>query len=92
MVVFKSFSLCIWSTHEYPLYLISSLVLQFLADKQADCLPLSSSGDKNQYLSNTQGHLDLQDPRDQQLLNNQNYGGGGGRHHVPNIILTGGFI
>uniref|UniRef100_A0AAQ4RT82 CREB regulated transcription coactivator 2 n=1 Tax=Gasterosteus aculeatus aculeatus TaxID=481459 RepID=A0AAQ4RT82_GASAC len=62
---------------------------QFLADKQADCLPLSSSGDKNQYLSNTQGHLDLQDPRDQQLLNNQNYGGGGGRHHVPNIILTG---
>ncbi|KAM8870949.1 CREB-regulated transcription coactivator 2 isoform 3-T3 [Spinachia spinachia] len=44
-----------------------------------------------QYLSNTQGHLDRQDPRDQQLLNNQNqnYGGGDGRHNVPNIILTG---
>ncbi|KAM8870952.1 CREB-regulated transcription coactivator 2 isoform 6-T7 [Spinachia spinachia] len=69
---------------------------QFLANKQADCLSLSSSGlscssDKNQYLSNTQGHLDRQDPRDQQLLNNQNqnYGGGDGRHNVPNIILTG---
>ncbi|XP_037308739.2 CREB-regulated transcription coactivator 2 isoform X2 [Pungitius pungitius] len=69
---------------------------QFLADKQADCLSLSSSGlsctsDKNQYLSNTQGHLDLQDPGDQQLLNNQNqnYGGADGRHNVPNIILTG---
>ncbi|XP_068567676.1 CREB-regulated transcription coactivator 2 isoform X2 [Cebidichthys violaceus] len=69
---------------------------QFTAENQADCLSLNHSGlscssDKNQYLSNTQGHLDLQDPGDQQLLNNQNqnYGGGDGRHNVPNIILTG---
>lgn len=35
----------------------------------------------------------MQDPGDQQLLNNQNqnYSGGDGRHNVPNIILTGGY-
>ncbi|XP_034408906.1 CREB-regulated transcription coactivator 2 isoform X2 [Cyclopterus lumpus] len=69
---------------------------QFPAENQGDCLSLNHSGlsctsDKKQYLSNTQGHLDLQDPVNQQLLNNQNqnYGGGDGRHNVPNIILTG---
>ncbi|XP_076592798.1 CREB-regulated transcription coactivator 2 isoform X3 [Chaetodon auriga] len=70
---------------------------QFTADHQADCLSLNHSGlscgtaDKNQFPSNTQGPLDMQDPGDQQLLNNQNqnYSGGEGRHTVPNIILTG---
>uniref|UniRef100_A0A8C9ZXB9 CREB regulated transcription coactivator 2 n=1 Tax=Sander lucioperca TaxID=283035 RepID=A0A8C9ZXB9_SANLU len=47
--------------------------------------------DKNQFPSDSGGHLDLQDPGDQQVLNhqNQNYGGGDARHNVPNIILTG---
>ncbi|KAM9353661.1 CREB-regulated transcription coactivator 2 [Symphorus nematophorus] len=70
---------------------------QFTADNQGDCLSLNHSGlscgttDKNQFPSNTQGPLDMQDPGDQQLLNNQNqnYSGGDGRHNVPNIILTG---
>ncbi|XP_078027431.1 CREB-regulated transcription coactivator 2 isoform X3 [Epinephelus lanceolatus] len=70
---------------------------QFTAENQGDGLSLNHSGlscsstDKNQYPSNMQGHLDLQDPGDQQLLNNQNqnYGSGDGRHNVPNIILTG---
>ncbi|XP_041648973.1 CREB-regulated transcription coactivator 2 isoform X4 [Cheilinus undulatus] len=70
---------------------------QFSADNQADCLSLNHGGlgcsitDKNQFPSNTQSSLDLQEPGDQQLLNNQNqnYSGGEGRHNVPNIILTG---
>ncbi|CAJ1061351.1 CREB-regulated transcription coactivator 2 isoform X2 [Xyrichtys novacula] len=70
---------------------------QFSAENQGDCLSLNHGGlscsitDKNQFPSNTQGSLDLQDPGDQQLLNNQNqnYSGGDGRHNVPNIILTG---
>ncbi|XP_074539458.1 CREB-regulated transcription coactivator 2 isoform X4 [Halichoeres trimaculatus] len=70
---------------------------QFSAENQGDCLSLNHGGlscsitDKNQFPSNTQGSLDLQDPGDQQLLNNQNqnYGSGDGRHNVPNIILTG---
>ncbi len=72
---------------------------QFSADSQGDCLSLNHSGlscsstDKNQFPSNTQGQLDMQDPGDQQLLNNQNqnYSGGDTRHNVPNIILTGGY-
>uniref|UniRef100_UPI0037E7F4D3 CREB-regulated transcription coactivator 2 isoform X3 n=1 Tax=Semicossyphus pulcher TaxID=241346 RepID=UPI0037E7F4D3 len=70
---------------------------QFSADNQGDCLSLNHGGlgcgipDKNQYPSNTQGSLDMQDPGDQHLLNNQNqnYSGVEGRHNVPNIILTG---
>ncbi|XP_040899596.1 CREB-regulated transcription coactivator 2 isoform X2 [Toxotes jaculatrix] len=70
---------------------------QFTAETQGDGLSLNHSGlscgstDKNQFPSNTQGPLGLQDPGDQQLLNNQNqnYSGGEGRHNVPNIILTG---
>ncbi|XP_035862169.1 CREB-regulated transcription coactivator 2-like isoform X2 [Sander lucioperca] len=70
---------------------------QFSADHQGDCLSLNHSGlscggsDKNQFPSDSGGHLDLQDPGDQQVLNhqNQNYGGGDARHNVPNIILTG---
>ncbi|XP_026172457.1 CREB-regulated transcription coactivator 2 isoform X2 [Mastacembelus armatus] len=71
---------------------------QFTAENQGEVLSLnhsalscSSSTDKNQFPSNTQGSLDLQEPGDQQLLNNQNqnYGGGDPRHNVPNIILTG---
>lgn len=69
---------------------------QYTAENQGDGLTLNhgglscSSTDKNQFPS-TQGHLDLQDARDQQLLNNQNqnYGGVDGQHNVPNIILTG---
>ncbi|XP_053287973.1 CREB-regulated transcription coactivator 2 isoform X2 [Pleuronectes platessa] len=69
----------------------------FTAENQGDGLSLNHSGlsfgstDKNQFPSNTQGPLGLQNPSDQQLLNNQNqnYGGGDGRHNVPNIILTG---
>ncbi|XP_029360403.1 CREB-regulated transcription coactivator 2 isoform X2 [Echeneis naucrates] len=68
---------------------------QFTAESQADGLNHSSlscsSTDKSQFPSNTQAHLGLQDPGDQQLLNNQNqnYSSGDGRHNVPNIILTG---
>ncbi|XP_022617729.1 CREB-regulated transcription coactivator 2-like isoform X2 [Seriola dumerili] len=70
---------------------------QFTAANQGDGLTLNHSGlscgstDKNQFPSNTQGPLGLQDPGDQQLLNNQNqnYSSGEGRHNVPNIILTG---
>ncbi|KAF1388510.1 hypothetical protein PFLUV_G00091020 [Perca fluviatilis] len=70
---------------------------QFSAEHQGDCLSLNhgalscGGSDNNQYPSDSGGHLDLQDPRDQQLLNhqNQNYGGGDARHNVPNIILTG---
>ncbi|TKS82719.1 CREB-regulated transcription coactivator 2 [Collichthys lucidus] len=70
---------------------------QFTADNQGDCLSLNHGGlscgstDKNQFPSNTHGPLDMQDPGDQQLLNNQNqnYSGGDGRLNVPNIILTG---
>ncbi|XP_041798824.1 CREB-regulated transcription coactivator 2 isoform X2 [Chelmon rostratus] len=70
---------------------------QFTSDHQGDCLSLNHGGlscttaDKNQFPSNTQGPLDMQDPGDQQLLNNQNqnYSCGEGRHNVPNIILTG---
>ncbi|KAG8010918.1 CREB-regulated transcription coactivator 2 [Nibea albiflora] len=70
---------------------------QFTADSQGDCLSLNHSGlscgstDKNQFPSNTHGPLDMHDPGDQQLLNNQNqnYSGGDGRLNVPNIILTG---
>nr|XP_046256885.1 CREB-regulated transcription coactivator 2 isoform X2 [Scatophagus argus] len=70
---------------------------QFTSDNQGDCLSLNHGGlscgstDKNQFSSNTQGPLDMQDPGDQQLLNNQNqnYSGVEGRHNVPNIILTG---
>nr|XP_029138307.1 CREB-regulated transcription coactivator 2-like isoform X2 [Labrus bergylta] len=70
---------------------------QFSADNQADCLSLNHVGlgcsltDKNQYPPNTQSSMELQEPGDQHLLNNQNqnYGGGDGRHNVPNIILTG---
>ncbi|XP_032374843.1 alpha-protein kinase 1 isoform X2 [Etheostoma spectabile] len=69
---------------------------QFSADHQGDCLSLNHGGlscggsDKNQYPSDSGGHLDLQVPGDQHLLNhqNQNYGGGDARHNVPNIILT----
>lgn len=70
--------------------------LQFATETQADMLSLNHSGlscsaDKNQFPSNSQGALDLQDLSDQQLLNNQNqnFSGGDGRHNVPNIILTG---
>lgn len=69
---------------------------QFATETQADVLSLNHSGlscsaDKNQFPSNSQGALDLQDLGDQQLLNNQNqnFSGGDGRHNVPNIILTG---
>lgn len=69
---------------------------QFATETQADMLSLNHSGlscsaDKNQFPSNSQGALDLQDLGDQQLLNNQNqnFSGGDGRHNVPNIILTG---
>ncbi|XP_071324788.1 CREB-regulated transcription coactivator 2 isoform X2 [Trachinotus anak] len=70
---------------------------QFTAENQGDGLSLNHSSlscgstDKNQFPSNTQGPLGLQDPGDQQLLNNQNqnYSSGDGRHNVPNIILTG---
>uniref|UniRef100_A0A3Q3LFX1 CREB regulated transcription coactivator 2 n=1 Tax=Labrus bergylta TaxID=56723 RepID=A0A3Q3LFX1_9LABR len=70
---------------------------QQLLHNQADCLSLNHVGlgcsltDKNQYPPNTQSSMELQEPGDQHLLNNQNqnYGGGDGRHNVPNIILTG---
>ncbi|XP_026226221.1 CREB-regulated transcription coactivator 2 isoform X2 [Anabas testudineus] len=64
---------------------------QFPAENQGDSSLSCSSTDKNQFPSNTQGSLDLQDPGDHQLLNNQNqnYSSGDGRHNVPNIILTG---
>ncbi|XP_030605649.1 CREB-regulated transcription coactivator 2 isoform X2 [Archocentrus centrarchus] len=70
---------------------------QFAAENQADGLSLNHSGlscistDKNQFPSNSQGPLDLQDLGEHQLLNNQNqnFSGGDGRHNVPNIILTG---
>ncbi|XP_029928816.1 CREB-regulated transcription coactivator 2 [Myripristis murdjan] len=71
---------------------------QFTMESQGDGLSLNHSGlgcgsaaDKSQYPPGPQGSLDLQDPGDQQLLNNQNqnYSGGEGRHNVPNIILTG---
>ncbi|KAM7421637.1 hypothetical protein PAMA_015678 [Pampus argenteus] len=79
------------------LQLTSKSNQQFSAENQGDGLSLNHSGlscggsDNNQFASNTQGHLDLQDPADQQLLNNQNqnYSGVDGRHNVPNIILTG---
>lgn len=78
---------------------VFSPLLQFTADNQGDCLSLNHSGlscsstDKNQFPSNTHGPLDMQEPGDQRLLNNQNqnYSGGDGRHNVPNIILTGEF-
>ncbi|KAG7232850.1 hypothetical protein INR49_007273 [Caranx melampygus] len=70
--------------------------LQFTAENPADGLSLNHSGlscttDKSQFPANSQGPLGLQDPGDQQLLNNQNqnYSSGDGRHNVPNIILTG---
>ncbi|XP_067367842.1 CREB-regulated transcription coactivator 2-like isoform X1 [Channa argus] len=70
---------------------------QFLGEHQGDGLSLNHSGlscsstDKNQFPSNNQGSMGLQDTGDQQLLNNQNqnYSGGDGRQNVPNIILTG---
>ncbi|XP_069392948.1 CREB-regulated transcription coactivator 2 isoform X2 [Paralichthys olivaceus] len=79
------------------LQLSSKSSQQFTAENQGDGLSLNHSGlscgstDKNQFPSNTQGPLGLQNPSDQQLLNNQNqnYSGGDGRHNVPNIILTG---
>uniref|UniRef100_A0A3B4WMA0 Transducer of regulated CREB activity C-terminal domain-containing protein n=1 Tax=Seriola lalandi dorsalis TaxID=1841481 RepID=A0A3B4WMA0_SERLL len=45
--------------------------------------------DKNQFPSNTQGPLGLQDPGDQQLLNNQNqnYSSGEGRHNMDPFSL-----
>lgn len=66
---------------------------QFAGDHHGDGLSLNHGGlscgssDKQQFPS----PVGLQDPCDQQLLNNQhqNYGGGDGRHNVPNIILTG---
>ncbi|KAM9851678.1 CREB-regulated transcription coactivator 2 [Aulostomus maculatus] len=70
---------------------------QFTGENQSDGLSLNHGGlscsgsDKNQFRSTTHGPLELQDPGDQQLLNNQNqnYSGGDGRQNVPNIILTG---
>ncbi|XP_029957738.1 CREB-regulated transcription coactivator 2 isoform X2 [Salarias fasciatus] len=66
---------------------------QFTSDHQGDGFSgLSCTADKSQFPSQSQGPLDLQEPGDQQLLNNQNQnysGGGEGRHNVPNIILTG---
>ncbi|XP_008297208.1 CREB-regulated transcription coactivator 2 [Stegastes partitus] len=71
---------------------------QFTAENQGDSLSLNHGGlgcsniIKSQFPSNSQGPLELQDPGDQQLLNNQNQNyssGGDGRHNVPNIILTG---
>uniref|UniRef100_A0A3P8TW36 CREB regulated transcription coactivator 2 n=1 Tax=Amphiprion percula TaxID=161767 RepID=A0A3P8TW36_AMPPE len=71
---------------------------QFTVENQGDGLSLNhgglscSSTDKNQFPSNSQGQLDVQEPGDQQLLNNQNQNyssGGDGRQNVPNIILTG---
>uniref|UniRef100_A0A667Z480 Transducer of regulated CREB activity C-terminal domain-containing protein n=1 Tax=Myripristis murdjan TaxID=586833 RepID=A0A667Z480_9TELE len=86
--------------HEDIMNLIQLLcfVVQFTMESQGDGLSLNHSGlgcgsaaDKSQYPPGPQGSLDLQDPGDQQLLNNQNqnYSGGEGRHNVPNIILTG---
>ncbi|XP_063736120.1 CREB-regulated transcription coactivator 2 isoform X2 [Eleginops maclovinus] len=58
---------------------------QFSAESPGDCLSLNHalSSDKNQFPSNSQVPLDLQDNQ------NQNYCGGDGRLNVPNIILTG---
>ncbi|KAM6910024.1 CREB-regulated transcription coactivator 2 [Xenentodon cancila] len=77
----------------------SNQQIQYSAENQADGLGLSlnhgglscTSTDNNQLGPNSHGPLELQDPGDQQLLNNQNqnYSGGDGRHNVPNIILTG---
>lgn len=74
--------------------------LQFTAENHSDGLTLNHGGlscggldyQKNQFRSNAQGSLELQDRGDPQLLNiqNQNYSGGDGRQNVPNIILTGG--
>ncbi|XP_047217633.1 CREB-regulated transcription coactivator 2-like isoform X2 [Girardinichthys multiradiatus] len=65
---------------------------QFTAESPADGLSMNhSSLSQNQFPSNSQGHLELQEPGYQQQLNNQNqnYGGGDNRQNVPNIILTG---
>lgn len=66
-------------------------LFQFPAQNQGDGGLSCGSTDKNQFPSNIQVPLDLQEPGDQQLLNNQNqnFSGGDGRHNVPNIILTG---
>lgn len=61
---------------------------QFSSENQTDGLNYSGS-EKNQLHSGNQAHLNLHDPADQQLLNNQNQNYGDGRHNVPNIILTG---
>ncbi|KAM8826082.1 CREB-regulated transcription coactivator 2 [Synchiropus picturatus] len=61
---------------------------QFSSENQSDGLNYSGS-EKNQHHSGTQAPLDLHDPADQQMLNNQNQNYGEGRHTVPNIILTG---
>ncbi|XP_014906450.1 CREB-regulated transcription coactivator 2 isoform X2 [Poecilia latipinna] len=65
---------------------------QFPAESPVDGLNHSGPG-QNQFPSNSQGALELQQPGDPQRLNhqnqNRNYSGGDGRQNVPNIILTG---
>ncbi|XP_008428838.1 CREB-regulated transcription coactivator 2 [Poecilia reticulata] len=65
---------------------------QFPAESPVDCLNHSGPG-QNQFPSNSQGALELQEPCDPQRLNhqnqNRNYSSGDGRQNVPNIILTG---
>uniref|UniRef100_A0A3P9PK66 CREB regulated transcription coactivator 2 n=1 Tax=Poecilia reticulata TaxID=8081 RepID=A0A3P9PK66_POERE len=67
-------------------------LLQFPAESPVDCLNHSGPG-QNQFPSNSQGALELQEPCDPQRLNhqnqNRNYSSGDGRQNVPNIILTG---
>uniref|UniRef100_A0A087Y9N7 CREB regulated transcription coactivator 2 n=1 Tax=Poecilia formosa TaxID=48698 RepID=A0A087Y9N7_POEFO len=67
-------------------------LLQFPAESPVDGLNHSGPG-QNQFPSNSQGALELQQPGDPQRLNhqnqNRNYSGGDGRQNVPNIILTG---
>ncbi|XP_028984498.1 CREB-regulated transcription coactivator 2 isoform X3 [Betta splendens] len=64
---------------------------QFPAQNQGGGGLSCGSTDKKHFPSNTQVPLDLQEPGDHHLLNNQNqnFTGGDGRHNVPNIILTG---
>uniref|UniRef100_A0A3P9PJN1 CREB regulated transcription coactivator 2 n=1 Tax=Poecilia reticulata TaxID=8081 RepID=A0A3P9PJN1_POERE len=69
-----------------------SSISQFPAESPVDCLNHSGPG-QNQFPSNSQGALELQEPCDPQRLNhqnqNRNYSSGDGRQNVPNIILTG---
>ncbi|XP_041843664.1 CREB-regulated transcription coactivator 2 [Melanotaenia boesemani] len=71
---------------------------QFPPENPADGLSLNHGGlsyssTDNNPLSDSVGPLELPDPGNQQLLNNQNqnYSSGDRRHNVPNIILTGDF-